>query len=114
VLESCRALARTSGSHKPYVTFYESLEGWEESESVRRITCPKLTYVGSADLIEREGVRMETAATLRAHRQELVSCGWQVCEIPGRDHSLWTDPGTVVPIVRPFLDTVAESSALTS
>lgn len=108
VLQSCRASAAAHEYQKQYVTFYESIRDWPEAQAVKRLTCPRLTYVGSDDEVERAGIKMETAATLRAHRLELESYGWQVREIPGRDHSLWTDPGTVVPIVRPFLDRVTE------
>lgn len=106
VLQSCRATVSTLDYQKAYVTFYESIRDWPEADSVGRLTCPRMTYVGSEDVVERGGITMATAATLRAHRRELETCGWQVQEIPGRDHSVWTDPATVVPIVRPFLDSV--------
>jgi hypothetical protein len=108
VLESCRASAATLEYQKQYVTFYESLEGWSEAEAVKQITCPRLTYAGSADEIERGGVTMPIAAMLRLHRSELESGGWQVSELLDRDHSVWTDPDAVVPIVRPFLDSVMD------
>jgi hypothetical protein len=111
VLESCRATASTLEYQKQYVTFYESLQGWSEENSVRRITCPRLTYVGSQDEVERGGVRMLIAATLRRHRKELAAGGWHVCELPGRDHSLWKEPNAVVPIVRPFLDSITDQNA---
>jgi pimeloyl-ACP methyl ester carboxylesterase len=104
VLQSCRATVGTLEFQKQYVTFYESIRDWPEAESLKRITCPRLAYAGSEDVIERGGVKVETTAMLRAHRQELVNRGWQVSEIAGRDHSVWTDPSVVVPIVRPFLN----------
>jgi dienelactone hydrolase len=114
VLQSCRALVGTLEYQRQYVTFYESIRAWPEEESVKRIRCPRMAYVGSDDVIERGGVTMATAATLRAHRQELESHGWQVREIPGRDHSVWTDPSIVVPIVRPFLDESTERAGVAS
>jgi pimeloyl-ACP methyl ester carboxylesterase len=105
VLESCRATADTTEYQRQYISFYQSLEDWPEADSVKRITCPRIAYFGSEDVIERGGVRMETAALLREHRGELETLGWVVEEIPGRGHSVWTDPAAVVPIVRPFLDT---------
>jgi hypothetical protein len=104
VLQSCRAAPGDIEHHRQYVTFYESIQGSEEAEAVRRLTCPRMTYCGSQDEIERDGVKISIAATVHAHRQELESWGWQVSEIAGRDHSLWTDPEAVVPVVRPFLD----------
>lgn len=110
VLQSCRATVGTLERQRQYVTFYESIQGWPEADCVKRLTCPKMAYVGTDDEIERGGVKMATAATLRAHRQELERCGWYVREIPGRDHSVWTDPATVVPLVRPFLDKVTNQA----
>ena len=104
VLESCRATRRTLAQQEQYVTFYESIQDWQEAQAVRGLSCPRMAYAGSEDVIERGGARMETAAKLRAHRRDLEMLGWEVEEIPGADHSVWTDPGSVVPRVRPFLD----------
>jgi len=106
VLAACRATANALEYQRQYITFYESLEGWPEAQWVGRIRCPSMAYVGSDDVIELGGVRMEIAATLRAHREQLERGGWHVREIPGRDHSLWTDPDAVVPLVGSFLDNV--------
>jgi len=111
VLQSCRATVDEFAYQRQYVTFYESIRDWPESERVRALTCPRMTYFGSEDEVERGGVTMSIAGTLRAQRSELERCGWQVQEIPGRDHSLWTDAGLVVPLVRPFLDAVARAVA---
>jgi hypothetical protein len=32
--------------------------------------------------------------------------GWEVQEIEGRDHGVFTDPATVVPVLRGLLDRV--------
>lgn len=111
VLAACRATTETLEYQRQYITFYESLEGWAEAEWVSRIRCPSMAYVGSDDVIERGGIRMETAATLRAHRPQLEQWGWHVCEIPERDHSLWTDPDAVVPLVGSFLDAKLQPGA---
>ncbi len=108
VLQSCRATLDTLEYQKQYVTFYESIRDWPEVEFMKRMRCPRMAYVGSEDEIERGGEKITIAATLRAHRQELESNGWLVSEIPGRDHSVWTDPGAVVSVVRPFLDNIVD------
>jgi len=90
-----------------YARFYESVQGWPEGEAVGRLACPRLAYFGSTDDLEMAGINLPLATTFRARRSELEASGWSVVEIPGRDHSVWTDASTVVPIVRPFLDRLA-------
>jgi hypothetical protein len=63
-----------------------------------------MAFFGSSDEVELAAVKVPIAARFRERRLELEQSGWDVAEIPGRDHSLWTDPNTVVPIVRKFLD----------
>jgi len=106
VLQSCRATVQTMSHQRQYVTFYESMLDWQERRAVERIRCPRMTYAGSADEVQRGGVNMPTMATLRRHRNQLEDWGWDVREIPGYDHSLWMDPEPVLTVVRPFLDRV--------
>lgn len=92
--------------HDQFVTFYESVRDWREADAIQRIHCPKMAFVGSEDEVETAGVRLRLAATIREHRGELERQGWEVVEITGRDHSVYADPATVVPVVRSFLDKV--------
>jgi pimeloyl-ACP methyl ester carboxylesterase len=87
-----------------FITFYKSVQAWPESEAIRRIQCPKMTFVGTADELEIGGVTVRLAATIQRRRGDLEQQGWRVVEIPGRDHWVYQDPSTVVPIVREFLD----------
>jgi len=111
LLRACRALA---AEHPPdrrippdqFVAFYESVQDWHEADAVGRIQCPRMAFVGSEDEVETGGVRLRLAATVREHRSKLEKQGWEVVEITGRDHSVYSDPATVVPIVRSFLDKV--------
>jgi pimeloyl-ACP methyl ester carboxylesterase len=111
LLRLCRALVANpplDGPHAgfdaaPFVTLYESLQNWPEAEAVRRIACPRMTYVGCDD-IGVGAVEVHLGASIRDRRLELEAMGWRVVEIPGRDHSVYTDPATVVPLVRDFLD----------
>jgi pimeloyl-ACP methyl ester carboxylesterase len=109
LLSACRAMAANppdgmSAMLDQYVQFYESLQGWPEARVVPLIACPRMTFVGSADEVDLGAVKVPLAATIRSRRAELEKLGWHLTEIPDRDHSIWTDPGTVVPIVRRFLD----------
>jgi hypothetical protein len=87
----------------PFVALYESLQSWNEAKEILKITCPRMTYVGSDD-IGYGSLKLHLAKSIRERREELENIGWRVAEIPGRDHSVFTDPSTVVPLVREFLD----------
>lgn len=89
-----------------FITFYESVRDWPESEAVGYIQCPRMTFVGSADELDIAGVPIRLAAAFHRRRRDLEQLGWHVVEIPGRDHWVYQDPNTVVPIVREFLDPV--------
>ncbi|MDC3955293.1 alpha/beta hydrolase [Polyangium jinanense] len=90
-----------------FVTFYESIQGWPEAEAVARISCPRMAFVGAADEMNYPGgIALRLAQTVKERRPELERLGWHVLEVPGRDHGLYTDPATVVPLVREFLDPV--------
>src|SRR5579862_2199047 len=78
-----------------FVTFYESLQSWQETEAIKRIKCPAMAFVGSEDEVHRVGVTIRLAATVREHRRQLEEQGWHVVEIAGRDHSLYADPATL-------------------
>ncbi|MGK3998234.1 alpha/beta fold hydrolase [Sorangium sp. So ce1024] len=89
----------------PFVTFYESIEGWPEAEAVQRIACPRMTFTGAEDAVEFPGEStVRIGSTIGERRGELERLGWHVTEIPGRDHAVFMDPATVVPLVRAFLD----------
>lgn len=92
-----------------FVSFYESVQNWPEAEAIARIHCPRMTFAGSADDLVLDGVELQLAARLRGKRSQLEQQGWHVVEIEGRDHSVYTDPATLVPAVREFLDRVEGS-----
>jgi pimeloyl-ACP methyl ester carboxylesterase len=89
---------------RPYVTFYESVQGWPEATAVGGISCPRMAFFGTADEVDLAGVKVPVAKLFQSRRDELERQGWNLAEFAGRDHSLWLDAKAVVPVVRPFLD----------
>jgi len=88
-----------------FVTYYESIQGWPEAEAVKNLSCPRMTFTGANDEMPYpEGITLRLAPTIREHRTELERQGWYVTEIPDKDHGVFTDPETMVPVVRQFLD----------
>ncbi len=87
----------------PFVTFYESVRSWPESEAVARIGCPRCVLYGSDDATSIGAETVEIAATIRAREAELRRLGWEVYEIAASDHGLVANPSVVVPVLRRFL-----------
>jgi pimeloyl-ACP methyl ester carboxylesterase len=89
---------------KPYVTFYESVQEWPEETAVGRVSCARMAFFGTADEVDLAGVKVPVARIFESRRKDLERQGWHIAEFAGRDHSLWMDAKTVVPVVRSFLD----------
>lgn len=88
-----------------FATFYESVQGWDEASLTA--TCPKLAFIGANDdMAYPDGITLRLASTVRERRPELEARGWEVVEVPEKDHALFMDPATAVPVVRRFLDRV--------
>lgn len=103
---SAMAVLREPAQYAQWVTFYDSVQAWPEDEVLRRLTCPRLVFVGADGDTDAGGVPLPIATTVRAGRGRLEALGWRVEEIPGRDFGVGLDPSAVVPAVRPFLDAV--------
>lgn len=108
LLKASRSMAALFPSDAPdvtqFVTFYESVQGWPESEVLARLSCPRMAYYGTADEVDLAGVKVPITSIFESRRSELEQLGWHVADIPGRDHAVWADAAAVVPVVRPFLD----------
>jgi pimeloyl-ACP methyl ester carboxylesterase len=115
MLRGAQALVReppTEGAYAgfdatPFVTFYESVQSWPESEAVARIGCPRWVLYGSNDATSIGVETVEIAATIRAHETELRRLGWGVSEIAAGDHGLVANPSVVVPVLRRFLSSLS-------
>jgi len=88
------------------VTYYRGLLTWAEREDVSSITCPRMAFAGSDDVVVSEGTTFRVGPLLAEHRAELENMGWTVQLVDGQRHDLFMKPEIVVPIVRGFLDSL--------
>jgi len=88
-----------------FVTFYESVAGFDDRAAQQRITCPRLCFVGGEDRITA-GTELITdiGGTVQRHRTELEELGWSVEVIPGLDHFGAMAADVVLPRLSGFLD----------
>lgn len=94
-----------------FVTLYEALRGFDDRAAQGQLTCPRLAFAGSADEIDYDerwgGVRVSIAGPLIAGRAELEAAGWAVHILDGLDHMQAMQPASVLPILRPWLESVS-------
>jgi pimeloyl-ACP methyl ester carboxylesterase len=93
---------------RQFVTLYQALRGFDDRAAQARVRCPRLCFVGSADEIAYDrrwgGVVVRIAAPVLERRAELEALGWEVRVLDGLDHTQAMQPVTVLPILRPWLD----------
>ncbi|MEV0146189.1 MULTISPECIES: alpha/beta hydrolase [unclassified Nonomuraea] len=98
----------TPGQTQQFVTLYEGLRGFDDLAVQSRVTCPRLCFAGSADVIRYDerwgGVVVDIAGPFTERRDEMESLGWEVRVLDGLDHTGAMQPGAVLPILRPWLE----------
>lgn len=105
-----RVILRDLAQYAQWSTFYSSLgEEWEK-DTMPRIRCPRAVIYGEQAESSVGDCPLPIAATVRAHRAELVRMGWEVVELPGADASLVLQPDPLVPAARSFFDSVLSVS----
>ena len=97
----------TEPQTRQFVTLYTSLRGFDDRSVQSRVSCPRLCFAGSADVIDYDerwgGVRVDIAGPLLERRAELESLGWDVEVLDGLDHTQAMQPPSVLSILRPWL-----------
>lgn len=99
-----RYTARTQTPPSVWATYYRSIENWNEPEAVSRLTCPRMAFAGSDDIIYADGITVPIGPLIAEHREELEAMGWTVRLVDGFDHELGRRPEVVGPMIREFLD----------
>jgi pimeloyl-ACP methyl ester carboxylesterase len=94
-----------------YVTLYESLQDFDERAALDRLSVPRLAFAGADDNITYSpkwgDAYVAIAEPLSRHHDELVKRGWTVQVIPGADHMSAMRATTVLPILIPWLNSLA-------
>jgi pimeloyl-ACP methyl ester carboxylesterase len=88
------------------VSYYRGLLTWDEREAISSISCPRMAFAGSDDVVVSEGTTFRVGSLLAGHRAELEEMGWTVHLVDGHRHDLFMHPDVVVPLVRGFLDPI--------
>ncbi|MFG1948210.1 alpha/beta fold hydrolase [Nonomuraea sp. NPDC048826] len=92
---------------RQFVTLYEALRGFDDLAAQGRVTCPRLCFAGSADVIAYDarwgGTRVDVAGPIVRRRAELEALGWTVRVLDGLDHAQAMQPASVLPVLRPWL-----------
>ncbi|MFB9903082.1 alpha/beta fold hydrolase [Allokutzneria oryzae] len=100
-------ISMTEAQTRQFVTLYEALRDFDDRAVQSRITCPRLSFAGSKDDIaygERwGGATVRIASAIIDRRAELTGLGWTVEVLDGLDHTQAMQPGTVLPVLRPWL-----------
>lgn len=102
--EHARVILRAPDQYAQWVTFYESLVGWPEADAVAGIRCPRLVAYGADAETSVSDIALPMAEIIRSTRRRLEGLGWRVIEIPDSGSAVILDPGTLVPVVRSWLD----------
>lgn len=92
---------------RQFVTLYRALQDFDDRAAQAKITCPRLCFVGSADVFEYgerwNNIVVEIAQPIIERRQELERLGWDVRVLDGLDHTQAMQAANVLPVIRPWL-----------
>jgi len=99
-------LAERAKEPKNWATFYKALAKWPERDAVSKISVPRMTFAGSKDIIDTEGLTLRIGPMIAEHKADLESMGWTVRLVDDFAHELQTRPDVVVPLISEFLDPV--------
>ncbi|NUO60943.1 MAG: alpha/beta hydrolase [Hamadaea sp.] len=91
-----------------FVVLYEALQSF--SDAAVSLSVPRLCFAGSADVIaygpKWGDVTVDIAGPLLRRRDDLEAAGWAVRVLDGLDHTGAMQAAAVLPVLRPWLDSV--------
>jgi pimeloyl-ACP methyl ester carboxylesterase len=101
------SVSMSEAQTRQFVTLYRTLQDFDDRAAQGGITCPRLSFVGSADEIvygEKWGsVHISMAGPVMQRRAELEALGWAVRVLDGFDHMQAMQATHVLPMLLPWL-----------
>lgn len=97
------------GQTKQFVTLYQNLAEFDDTQIQARLAIPRLAFAGEQDTIvngENFGsVTVDIAGLLLRNKTELERLGWKVELLKGHDmnHTKAMQPAAVLPLIKPWL-----------
>lgn len=92
---------------RQFVTLYEALQGFDDSQVTLPARLARLAFAGSADRIDYgpdwDNVQVSIGEPLAAHERELTAAGWDVRVLPGLDHIGAMNSRIVLPLLQDWL-----------
>ncbi|SFT95861.1 alpha/beta hydrolase [Arthrobacter sp. ov118] len=96
---------------RQFVTLYEALQDFDDSQVRLPPGLARLAFAGSADRIDYgpawDNVQVRIGEPLAAHEHELTAVGWDVRVLPGLDHIGAMNSKVVMPLLQDFLQKAA-------
>nr|WP_225953215.1 alpha/beta hydrolase [Kibdelosporangium phytohabitans] len=104
---SSAEMTMTEPQTRQFMSLYLALRDFDDRAAQSRVTCPRLCFAGSKDVIGYDerwgGVTVDIARPFTDNRDELTAAGWAVHVLDGLDHTTAMQPSAVLPILRPWL-----------
>ncbi|WP_427133515.1 hypothetical protein [Pseudarthrobacter sp. S9] len=92
---------------RQFVTLYEALQDFDDSQAPVPRDLPRLCFAGSADQINYGPgwgeVQVRIGEPLAAHEGGLITSGWDVLVLPGLDHMSTMHSNVVLPLLHDWL-----------
>jgi pimeloyl-ACP methyl ester carboxylesterase len=92
---------------RQFLTLYRALQDFDDRAAQSQITCPRLCFAGSADVVEYSpqwgDVTVSISQPIISRRAELEKLGWEVRILEGLNHVQAMQADKVLPILKPWL-----------
>jgi pimeloyl-ACP methyl ester carboxylesterase len=105
----------TSGDQtRQFATFYQALQGFDDSAAQAALTIPRLVLVGAEDEVDYGpgwgDVHVSIAGPVVRHQDQLWADGWLVHVLPGATHMTAMQADAVLPVLVDWLKAQAAPS----
>lgn len=89
---------------RQFLTFFESLQSFDDRSIQDRLKMPRLNFVGTEDRVMFSGdIEVPFYEIFSKNRSEIEAAGWSVLSVQGKDHFTTILPSVSVPLIRKWL-----------